>query len=114
VVCQQNKGETIKTLGLLQPLVISIQSWEEVSMHLSIGLPKSEGKTIIMVLMDQLINYAHFCSLSLSLSLSLKESAVATKFIDETFENLHRVPKIIVSDEDPIFTGNFWIEFFFC
>ena len=32
----------------------------------------------------------------------------------ETVQNLHGVPKIIVSDIDPIFTENFWIELFSC
>jgi hypothetical protein len=64
LVCQQNKGETIKTPGLLQPLAIPSQRWEEVSMDFITGLPKLEGKTIIMVVMDLLTNYAHFCSFS--------------------------------------------------
>ena len=45
LVCQQNKVETIKTPGLLQPLSIPSQHWEEVSMDFIIGLPKSEGKS---------------------------------------------------------------------
>jgi hypothetical protein len=30
----------------------------------------------------------------------------------ETVQKLHEVPKIIVSDRDPIFTENFWTELF--
>jgi hypothetical protein len=63
VVCQQNKGETIKTLGLLQPLAIPSQHWEEVSMDFITGLPKSEGKSVIMVVVDRMKKYAHFFSL---------------------------------------------------
>ena len=37
LVFQKNKVETIKTLGLLQPLSIPSQRWEEVSMDLIIG-----------------------------------------------------------------------------
>ena len=44
LVFQQNKVETIKTPGLLQPLSIPSQHWEEVSMDFIIGLPKSEGE----------------------------------------------------------------------
>jgi hypothetical protein len=35
LVCQQNKVETIKTPGLLQPLSIPSQRWEEVQWILS-------------------------------------------------------------------------------
>ena len=30
----------------------------------------------------------------------------------DTIQKLHGNPKIIVSDKDPIFTGNFWMELF--
>ena len=64
LVYQQNKVEIIKTLSLLQPLPIQSQHWEEVSMDFIIGLPKSKGKSIIMVVVDRITKYAHFCVLS--------------------------------------------------
>jgi hypothetical protein len=103
LVCQQNKVETIKTPGLLQPLSIPSQCWEEVSMDFITGLPKSKGKTVIMVIVDRLTKYAHFCALFHP----FKASKVATAFM-ETVQKLHGSPKIIVSDRDPIFTGHFW------
>jgi hypothetical protein len=109
VVCQQNKVETIKTPGLLQPLSIPSQRWEEVSMDFITGLPKSEGKSVIMVIVDRMTKYAHFCALSHP----FKASTVATAFM-ETVQKLHGSPKIIVSDRDPIFTGHFWTELFSC
>jgi transposase InsO family protein len=109
LVCQQNKVETIKTPGLLQPLSIPSQRWEEVSMDFITGLPKSEGKSVIMVIVDRLTKYAHFCALSHP----FKASTVATAFM-ETVQKLHGSPKIIVSDRDPIFTGHFWTELFSC
>jgi len=33
-------------------------------MDLIIGLPKSEGKSVIIVVVDILTKYAHFCALS--------------------------------------------------
>jgi hypothetical protein len=63
VVCQQNKGETIKTLGLLQPISITSQCWE-VSMDFIIGLSKYKGNIVIMVVVDRLKKHAHFFSLS--------------------------------------------------
>ena len=48
------------------------------------GLPKSEGKSVIMVVVDRLTNYAHFCALYHP----FKASTVATTFMD-TIQNLH-------------------------
>jgi hypothetical protein len=109
LVCQQNKVETIKTPGLLQPLSIPSQRWEEVSMDFITGLPKSEGKSVIMVIVDRLTKYTHFCALSHP----FKASTVATAFM-ETVQKLHGSPKITVSDRDPIFTEHFWTELFSC
>ena len=103
LVFQQNKVETINTLGLLQPLSIPSQRWEEVSMDFITGLPKSEGKNVIMMVVERLTKYAHFCSLLHP----FKASTFATAFM-ETIQKLHGNPKIIVSDRDPIFTRNFW------
>ena len=109
LVCQQNKVETIKTLGLLQPLSIPSQRWEEVSMDFIIGLPKSDGKSVIMVVVDRLTKYAHFCALSHP----FKASTISTAFM-ETIQKLHGNPKIIVSERDSIFTRNFWTKLFSC
>ena len=62
-----------------------------------------------MVVVDRLTKYAHF----FSLPHPFKVSTIATTSM-ETIQNLHGVPKIIVSDRDPIFTRNFWIELFCC
>jgi hypothetical protein len=101
--------ETIKTPGLLQPLAIPIQRWEEVSRDFITGLPKSEGKSVIMVIVDRLAKYAHF----FALSHPFKANTVSTAFM-ETVQNLHGSPKIIVSDRDPIFSAHFWTELFSC
>ena len=62
-----------------------------------------------MVIVDRLTKYAHFCALSHP----FKASMVAIAFI-ETVQKLLGIPKIIVSDKDPIFTGHFWKELISC
>ena len=109
MVFQQNKVDTIKTPSLLQPLYIPCQHWKEVSIDFIIGLPKLEGKNVIMVVVDRLTKYAHFCALSHPFNTSI----VATTFMD-TVSKLHENPKIIVSDRDPIFTRKFWTKLFSC
>ena len=59
--------------------------------------------------MKDLIKYAHFCALSHP----FKASTVSTTYM-ETIQKLHGNLKIIVSDIDPIFTGNFWTELISC
>jgi hypothetical protein len=109
LVCQQNKVETIKTPGLLQPLSIPSQHWEEVSMDFITGLLKSEGKSVIMMIVNRLTKYAHFCARSHP----FKDSTFATAIM-EIVQKLHGSPKIIVSDRDPIFTGHFWKKIISC
>jgi hypothetical protein len=73
------------------------------------SLPKSKGNNLIMVVVDRLAKYAHFCSVSHPFSVS---TIVAT-FMN-TIHNLHGKPKIIISDRDPILTENFWTKLFSC
>jgi hypothetical protein len=106
-VCQWNKGETIKTPGTLQPLLILSTIWQDISMDFIVGLPKSGNKSIIMVVVDHLSKYAHLCSLQHPFTTSI----VAQIFMDNIFK-LHGMPHSIVSDQDPTFTSNFWQELF--
>ncbi len=73
------------------------------------GLPKSKGKSVIMVVVDRLTKYACFCALYHP----FKVSPIVNAFM-ETIQKLHGNPKIIVSDRDPIFTENFWTKLFSC
>ena len=73
------------------------------------SLPKSEGKSVIMVVVDILSKYTHLCALYHP----LKATTVANAFM-ETVPKLHGTPNNIVSDRDPIFIGNFWTELFSC
>ena len=94
---------------MLQPLSIPSQHWEEVSIDFITSLQNSKGKNFIMVIVDRLTKYAHFCALSHP----FKDSAVSTAFM-ETIQKLHGNPNIILSNKYPIFAGNFWIKLFSC
>ena len=86
-ICQQNKHENVATPGLLQPLLIPHAPFIDISMDFINGLPKSEGKDVIMVVVDRFNKYAHFMSLSHPYS----APTVAKIFMDNVYK-LHGLP----------------------
>jgi hypothetical protein len=106
-VCQCNKGQTVKSGGTLQPLPIPPAIWKDISMDFITGLPKSRNKSVIMVVVDRLSKYAHFCALQHPFTASM----VAQISMDQVFK-LHGMSHSIVYDRDPTFTSNFWQELF--
>nr|KYP71832.1 Transposon Ty3-I Gag-Pol polyprotein [Cajanus cajan] len=103
LICQQAKSSTTLPAGLLQPLPIPQQIWDDLAMDFIVGLPPSYGFTVIMVVIDRLSKYAHFCQLKADYS----SKQVAEVFM-KSIVRLHGIPKSIVSDRDRVFTSNFW------
>ena len=61
-------------------------------MDFIIGLPKSEGKSVIIIVVDRMKKYIHF----FSLSHPFKVSTVVEAFV-EIVQKINGIPSIIVS-----------------
>lgn len=106
-VCQQAKTPNQLSAGLLQPLPIPQQVWEDVAMDFITGLPLSFGCSVIMVVVDRLTKYGHF----FALKSDYDSKKVAEVFLKNVVK-LHGMPKSIVSDRDKVFTSKFWQHLF--
>ncbi|KAG9450237.1 hypothetical protein H6P81_010202 [Aristolochia fimbriata] len=106
-ICQKVKVDHSSPVGLLQPLPIPEQVWEDISIDFVDGLPPSGGFITIWVIVDRLSKYAHF----LALKHPYTASGLAEIFIREIVR-LHGIPRSIVSDSDPVFLSAFWKDLF--
>jgi hypothetical protein len=105
-VCQRNKGETVKSLDTLQPLLIPPTIWKDISMDFITSLPKSGNKSVIMVVVDCLSKYAHFYTLQHPFI----ASTVAQIFMDQVFKlhGMHTLLFLIVTQlSQAIFGKNY-------
>jgi hypothetical protein len=101
-ICQKTKTKTLALAGLLQPLSIPCQVWDDITLDFIEGLPVSQGRDTIMVIVDRLSKFAHF----LTLRHPFTAKTVAEKFVEGVIK-LHGMPKSIVNDQDPIFISHF-------
>ena len=81
--------------------------WEQITIDFVEGLPKSNGRNTMLVVVDHLTKYAHL--------LPPKHPFLLTpwlmKFVKEIVR-LHGFPIFIISNQDKLFMSNFWRELF--
>jgi hypothetical protein len=105
VTCQQYKSDHLRPAGLLQPLPVPSVVWADIDIDFIEALPKVQGKTVILSVVDRFSKYCHFIPLAHPYT---AESVAHAFFADIVW--LHGVPQSIVSDHDPVFTSAFWQE----
>lgn len=92
-ICQRDRISQQVLVGLLQPLVVPVQVWEDITLEFTEGLPLSNGVNVILVVVGRFKKYAHF----LPLRHPFSGLTVANVFVKETVK-LHGFPKSIISD----------------
>lgn len=102
-ICQQAKVDHMLPAGLLQPLPIPQQIWEDIAMDFIVKLPPSQGFSTIFVIVDRLSKFSYF----IPLKAECNSKVVAEAFIANIVK-IHGFPKSIVSDRDRIFISSFW------
>jgi hypothetical protein len=106
-VCQQAKHLHTHPQGLLQPLPIPEGAWQNISWDFIEGLPKSEGYSVILVVVDRFTKYAHFLPLKHPYS-----ALLVARILFDSIIRLHGFTQTMVSDRDKVFTSIVWKELF--
>jgi hypothetical protein len=63
-VCQHNQMKQLHPASLLQPLTVSSRVCEDISMDFIEALPKVDGKSVILTVVDHFSKYAQFIPLA--------------------------------------------------
>ncbi len=105
-ICAAGKGSNRPPAGLLQPLSVPSRPWSHIAMDFVTGLPLSDGKTVVLTVVDRFSKATHF--IPLPKLPSARETA--TIVLDHVFR-IHGLPVDVVSDRGPQFVSKFWTEF---
>lgn len=99
--------EHIHPIGLLQPLHVPDMALAHITMDFITSLPNSNGKEVILVVVDRFTKYAHFIPLAHPYTVQTVFEALMDNVI-----KLHGLPVCIISDRDNIFTSALYQELF--
>jgi len=101
--CQRTKSTNQPTHGLLQPIDIPTEPWEDVSVDFCCGLrPSAAGFDSILVFIDRLTKMV----ILVPSKITCTAKQFAQLFLEHVVQH-HGVPKLLLSDRGPQFNGKF-------
>ena len=101
--CQWSRSLRYPTFGVLRPLPVPGEAWEDNSMDFVVGLPECEGIDAIWVVVDRLSKMGH----CIPCHTTINALGLAELFLREVVR-LHGLPSTIVSDQGPQCLSTFW------
>ena len=103
VLCKRNKRPRHKPYGLLNPLPVALRPWDSISMDLIEGLPRSNGFTAILVIVDRLSKGGIF----IPTTDTIDSEGLARLFLMHVFSK-HGAPGHVSSDRGSEFISRFF------
>ena len=101
--CQRYKSEHLHPAGLLMPLPKPTAVWADIGLDFVEALPRVNGKSVILSIVDRFSKYCHFIPLAHPYRAESMAQAFFTYIVP-----LHGVPRSLVSNREPTFPSAFW------
>ena len=104
--CSRAKSEHAPPAGFLRPLPLPSRPWACIAVDFVSGLPVSQGKSVILTIIDRFSKQVHLVPLE-----GLPSSAETARLLVQHVVRLHGIPADVVSDRGPQFISKVWREF---
>ena len=104
-LCNQTKTFPASPIGKLLPNHIPNRRWKVISADLIMELPMSHGYNALLIIVDQLLKYAHIIPTTSDIS----SVRIACLFCDNVWK-LHGLPEEVISDCGTQFISKFMWE----
>lgn len=103
-ICQRSKHANTKETGLLHPLPIPEERFQDIAMDFA-AMPKDkEGEDMVLIIVDRLTKLTR----AIPMFKTANVEDVAKRFVNDWILTGKGLPKSIVSDRDTKFTSKMW------